>query len=158
MSGGRLSRVAIALGALTVIALAAIVAIPRSETQDERVARLASELRCVVCQGLSVNDSPSESAREMRALISRRVAEGRGDDEIRAEFRDSYGEWVFLSPPLTDARAFVWLVPLAAIAAGIWVALSRIRSVEPVARPTPDQLALLRERARRDESEVGAEP
>ncbi len=91
---------------LIVAALAAVAlavgwsARPQAETSAERVDRIASELRCVVCQGLSVKDSPAESARQMRALVEQRVAEGKTDDQIRDEFRASYGDWVELSPPV----------------------------------------------------------
>lgn len=149
-------RIAIVLGALAVLAAVAAVAIPRPETAEERVARIAAELRCPVCQGLSVNDSPSESAREMRAIVERRVAEGRSDDEIRDEFRAAYGDWILLAPPTSDPRGLVWLVPLVAVAAGIVLVLLRVRGPAraPAPRPTSEQLALLRERARLEEGEA----
>lgn len=147
-------RIAIALGILAVLAAVAAVAVPRPETQEERVARIAAELRCPVCQGLSVNDSPSESAREMRAMVERGVAEGRTDDEIRDRFRAAYGDWILLAPPTGDARGLVWLVPLVAIGAGILLVLSRLRGPVTAERPTSEQLALLRERARLDEGEA----
>lgn len=149
-----MKRIAIVIGVLAVLAAVAAVAVPRPETADERVARIAAELRCPVCQGLSVNDSPSESAREMRAMVERGVAEGRTDDEIRDQFRSAYGDWILLAPPTDDARGLVWLVPLIAIAAGIVLVLSRLRGPVAAARPTPEQLAVLRERARLDEGEA----
>jgi cytochrome c-type biogenesis protein CcmH len=146
---------AILVGLLAVVAVVAAVAVPRPETPDERVARIASELRCPVCQGLSVNDSPSESAREMRAVIERGVAEGRTDDQIRDQFRAAYGDWILLAPPANDPRGLIWLVPLVAIAAGLVLVMSRLRATSaPEARPTPEQVALLRERSRLDESEA----
>lgn len=147
-------RIAIAAGILAVVAAVAAVAVPRPETPDERVDRIAAELRCPVCQGLSVNDSPSESAREMRRVVARGVAEGRTDDEIRDQFRSAYGDWILLSPPTDDARGLVWLVPLVATAAGLVLVLSRLRGSAAGPRPTSEQLALLRERVRLDEGEV----
>lgn len=147
-------RIAIVIGILAVVAAVAAVAVPRPETPEERVARIAAELRCPVCQGLSVNDSPSESAREMRSMIERGVAEGRTDEEIRDQFRSAYGDWILLAPPTRDPRGLVWLVPLVAIAAGVVLVLSRLRGPAAVARPTSEQLALLRERARLDEGEA----
>ncbi len=69
--------------------------------------RIAGELRCPVCQALSVRDSPSETARAIREEIARRVAEGRTDEEIVREFRDAYGDWILLAPPVADARATI---------------------------------------------------
>lgn len=146
------SRAALVVGIALVAVALAIAAAPRSETQGERVARLAAELRCPVCQGLSVEDSPSDTARAMRALVEQRVAEGRSDDAIRAEFRQAYGDWIFLSPPLLDPRGLVWLLPAAAILAGLALVATRLGRAPPAPAPTADQLALLRERARLEDA------
>ncbi len=141
------ARVAILVGLLAVALALAVAVVPRSETPADRVARLASELRCPVCQGLSIEESPSDTAREMRQLVAQRVAEGRTDDQIRAEFRAAYGDWIFLSPPLLDPRGAIWLVPLAAVAIGTALLALRLRRAPPPPVPTDAQLALLRERA-----------
>lgn len=145
--------------ALILVALVAILgavawsARPHDATAAERVDRITSELRCVTCQGLSVRDSPAASARQMRDLVARRVAEGRTDDEIRDEFRASYGDWVLLSPPTSSWAGLVWLVPLAALAAGIAAALARLGPVMPSsAGPPARELAALRERVVREET------
>ena len=117
---------------------------PQPLTAAERVDRISAELRCPVCQGLSVADSPSETARSMRALVAQRVAEGRSDDEIRAEFVRSYGDWILLSPPLLSANGLVWLAPLLAIAFGAWLAWRRARAPAAVpAEITPAERAEL---------------
>jgi cytochrome c-type biogenesis protein CcmH len=121
---------------------------PQPLTAAERVDRISAELRCPVCQGLSVQDSPSETARSMRALVAQRVAEGRTDDEIRAEFVRSYGDWILLSPPLLSFSGLVWLVPVAAIVLGAALAWSRARApaaLPVVAGPTDAELRRLRE-------------
>jgi cytochrome c-type biogenesis protein CcmH len=135
------------LMALAVLALGiAWSARPQPLTSEERVDRIAAELRCPVCQGLSVRDSPSETARSMRALVAQRVAEGKTDDEIRDEFRRSYGDWILLSPPLLAPSGLVWLAPLAALVLGAWIAWGRARALAPaVAGPTDEQLRRLRE-------------
>jgi cytochrome c-type biogenesis protein CcmH len=145
--------------ALIVVALLAILgavawsARPHEATAAERVDRISSDLRCVTCQGLSVKDSPATSARQMRDLVVQRVAEGRTDDEIRDEFRASYGDWVLLSPPTSSWTGLIWLVPLAALAAGVAVALARMRPGLPsIAAPTARELAALRERVAREEA------
>jgi cytochrome c-type biogenesis protein CcmH len=112
---------------------------PQPLTAAERVDRISAELRCPVCQGLSVQDSPSETARSMRALVAQRVAEGRTDDEIRAEFRASYGDWILLSPALFSASGLVWLAPLATVVLGAWVAWRRVRGPTVVTAPATDE-------------------
>jgi len=142
----------ILVAAVLAIALAvAWSARPGPLTAAERVDRISAELRCPVCQGLSVQDSPSETARSMRALVAQRVAEGRTDDEIRAEFRASYGDWILLSPPVLSASGLVWLAPLAAIALGAWLAWRRARAPAAViASPTDEQVRALRDRLASD--------
>lgn len=129
---------------------------PQPVSADDRVDRIAAELRCPVCQGLSVEDSPSDTARSMKALVATRVGEGRTDDEIRAEFQRSYGDWILLSPPLLSVNGLVWLAPLAAVIAGGVFALQQTRAPAlPVADPTADAVRDLRERVARDEREEG---
>jgi cytochrome c-type biogenesis protein CcmH len=119
---------------------------PQPLTAADRVDRISAELRCPVCQGLSVQDSPSDTARSMRALVAQRVSEGRSDEEIRTEFRASYGDWILLEPPLLAPSGLVWLAPLAVIAAGAWLAWGRARAPAlAVAGPTDDEVRRLRE-------------
>jgi cytochrome c-type biogenesis protein CcmH len=147
------SRIAIAVALIAVLAAVGWSARPQAETQAERVDRITSELRCVVCQGLSVRDSPSESARQMRDIVAQRVAEGRTDDQIRDEFRASYGDWVVLSPPLASWTGLVWLVPIVALLAGLAVAWRRLRAPpSTLSEPNPAEVAALRERVAREEA------
>ena len=119
---------------------------PAPLTASERVDRLSAELRCPVCQGLSVLDSPSETARSMRALVAQRVDERRTDDEIRDEFRRSYGDWILLTPPLLSPAGLVWLVPLMVLVAGAWLAWGRARAPAAVAaEPDDEDVRRLRE-------------
>jgi cytochrome c-type biogenesis protein CcmH len=146
-------RALILVALLAILGAVAWSARPHDATAAERVDRITSELRCVTCQGLSVKDSPAATARQMRDLVVRRVAEGRSDDEIRAEFRASYGDWVLLSPPTSSWTGLIWLVPIVALAAGLAVALARMRpaaSNAPV--PSAHELAALRERVAREEA------
>ena len=145
--------------ALILVALLAIFgalawsAWPHEATAAERVDRITSELRCVTCQGLSVKDSPAASARQMRDLVVQRVAEGRTDEEIRGEFRAAYGDWVLLSPPTSSWTGLIWLVPLAALAAGLAIVIRRMRAAVPSAAvPSPHELAALRERVAHEEA------
>lgn len=83
-----------------------------------RSRRLAAELRCPVCQGLSVADSPSETARAMAADVRRRVDAGETDDEIRRAYVERYGEWILLEPAGSGFVAVVWALPVAAMVLG----------------------------------------
>ena len=151
------TRIVIAAALLALAAALVLAARPHEPTADERVDRITAELRCPVCQGLSVKDSPSETARQMRDLVAERVREGKSDAEIEAEFRAAYGDWVLLSPPIASWSGLVWLAPLAAIAAGLLLATARVRGGTPinVAEPSAAQVAALRERVAREEAAEG---
>jgi cytochrome c-type biogenesis protein CcmH len=147
------SRLVIVIALVAVAAAIAWSARPQPETDAQRADRIAAELRCVVCQGLSVRDSPAESARQMYAIVQQRVAEGRSDDEIRDEFRASYGDWVVLSPPVAGFSAVMWIAPIAAVLLGLAVAWAWMRArAAALPEAPPAQVAALRERAAREEA------
>ena len=136
---------------LGVAAAAAVLAVvPRvPATAAERTDALASELRCPDCQGLSVADSPTSSAVEIRRQIDELVASGASDDEVRAHFVARYGEWIRLAP----GAALVWVVPFAVVAVGVGLLAVWIRS-RP-ASPAPAGPVSDEERRRlRDEVEA----
>jgi len=85
---------------------------------DERVREVASELRCVVCQNLSVADSPSDLAKEMRNLVRELLLQGKTPEEVRAYFQSRYGDFVLLEPPKRGFNLLVWGLPFAALLVG----------------------------------------
>jgi cytochrome c-type biogenesis protein CcmH len=94
---------------------------------DAEIDAVASKLRCVVCQSLSVADSPSEMARQMRDLVRERLIQGESPDEILAYFASRYGEWVLLTPPARGFALVAWLAPLGALVGGLGVAVLVLR-------------------------------
>lgn len=151
------SRVVIAIALLALAAVVAFAARPHDLTAEERIDQITAELRCPVCQGLSVKDSASDTARQMRDLVAQRVREGKTNAEIEAEFRAAYGDWILLSPPVTSWSGLIWLVPIAAVAAGVVLATGRLRTSDApkVDGPSPSQIAALRERVAREEAAEG---
>lgn len=111
---------------------------------DARAARLADQLRCPVCLGNSVQDSPSELAHDMRQLIREQLAAGKTDAEIKQFFVERYGEWVLLNPEPRGFNLVVWLLPLVVVAGGgvgLWIAVAkwtaRARSAPPAPSHSP---------------------
>jgi len=94
---------------------------------DDRTREIATELRCVVCQNLSVADSPSDMAQQMRAIVREQVQAGKSDDEIKDFFVSKYGEWVLLRPKTTGFSAILWILPYVVLAIGVLAALWFIR-------------------------------
>ena len=80
---------------------------------------ISSELRCVVCQNLSVADSPAEMAVQMRGIVRDQLEAGRTPDEIRSYFVSRYGEWVLLAPTAQGFSVTVWVLPFAVLFAGL---------------------------------------
>jgi cytochrome c-type biogenesis protein CcmH len=83
-----------------------------------RTEDVAGLLRCPVCQGLSVADSPATMAVNMKAQVREMLASGYDQEQILAYFEHSYGEFVRLQPPLRGVNWLVWLGPLVALAVG----------------------------------------
>ena len=79
---------------------------------------LGKQLRCPMCQGLSIADSPSSAARAQLDKVRELVAAGKTDQEIRDYFIARYGEWALLEPPASGMNVLVWLLPLALLVGG----------------------------------------
>jgi cytochrome c-type biogenesis protein CcmH len=95
---------------------------------DDRVAyEVASQLRCVVCQNLSVADSPSEMAGQMRAIVRERLAAGDSPEQVQRYFVERYGEWILLAPPRQGFNLLVWVFPFVAVAVGLVVVAVMLR-------------------------------
>ena len=119
-------------GAAVVIVGAALLARGGGEpaTVEDRAQAISAGLRCPVCQNLSVADSPSRLAGEMRAEVEGQLRSGRTDDEVRAFFVARYGEWVLLEP----RSLLPFVIPVAAVALGVGAWLLVVRR-----RPRPER-------------------
>lgn len=144
----RSARAAAALVLVGLVAAALVLAARPTRplsSPSARAARIAADLRCPVCQGLSVADSPSSTAADIRADIRRRIGEGQSDTEIRQAYVDRYGDWILLRPRGSGVAAAVWALPvLAVVAAGAWLALALRRwSGRPALEPSAEDRALV---------------
>ena len=119
------------LTGLLAVALAAFIAFAPDQGED-RAQVLGERIRCPVCAGESIADSPSDTARAMMDLVRARISEGRSDQEIIAELVSAYSGSVLLDPPASGATLWLWLAPAAALVAGGWLVTSRFRP-----RPAP---------------------
>lgn len=85
---------------------------------DAATRAVSAELRCPVCQGLSIQDSPTELAREMRVVVHDQLAAGRTPEQVKAYFVSKYGEWILLQPKAHGFNLAVYLLPLAVLLGG----------------------------------------
>ena len=100
---------------------------PLEPALEARVQKLGKELRCAVCQGLSIADSPASMARAQLDKVRELVSAGKSDDEVRAYFVARYGEWVLLSPRASGINWLVWLGPALLLIFGFVVIARQIR-------------------------------
>lgn len=89
-----------------------------SESAADRAHRLASEIRCPDCQGLSAEESETPSAHAIRADVRRRISASQSDAQIRQAFVDRYGEFILLRPSTNGIGLFVWVLPVLALLVG----------------------------------------
>jgi cytochrome c-type biogenesis protein CcmH len=111
---------------------------------EARTQEVASLLRCPVCQGLSVEDSPATMAVNMKTQVRDLLARGYTQEQILSYFEGSYGEFVRLDPPLRGVNWLVWLAPLGALVLGGVVVswMLRTRAAAPATRDEAKPLDL----------------
>jgi cytochrome c-type biogenesis protein CcmH len=120
---------------------------------EARARAITRELRCVVCQSESIDDSNADIARDLRLLVRERIVAGDTDAEVVAFVVDRYGEFVLFRPPFNARNAALWLAGplLLLVGGGIAFAFVRRRAAAPEpARPplTAEEEARLRDLTR----------
>jgi cytochrome c-type biogenesis protein CcmH len=100
---------------------------PADSILEARTAEVASQLRCPVCQGLSIQDSPSELSQQMRAVVKDQLRAGKSPDEVKAYFISKYGEWILLEPKAHGFNILVYALPVLLIAGGLGVIVLAVR-------------------------------
>ena len=118
------------LAAIATIALAVIVIVGMivgGDSQTDRARSLGARIKCPVCQGEAILDSPSETARAMMGIVEERVGTGQTDAQIIDYFTERYGDGILLDPRFEAATLLLWLLPAAALAGGVVMILGRRR-------------------------------
>ena len=115
-----------------------------ADPAKEALAReIGRELRCLVCQNQSIEDSDAPLARDLRRLVRERVADGEDQATVIRFVHQRYGDFVLLRPPITAATMLLWATPVLAVGGGIVVIMFRRR------RAMAEAAALSPEEARR---------
>jgi cytochrome c-type biogenesis protein CcmH len=106
--------------------------------QESRARAISAELRCLVCQNQSIDDSNAPLARDLRMLVRERISAGDSNDGIMRFVVDRYGEFVLLRPRFGWHTALLWLAPAGLIAAIVFAlfAQARLRQTRPAANDT----------------------
>jgi cytochrome c-type biogenesis protein CcmH len=101
---------------------------PSKQTLDQRVHDVASQLKCLVCQGESVADSPATLSLQMRGIIRQQLQSGKSEQEVIQYFVSRYGDRILLSPPWQGLTLLAWLVPIALMLGGLLLLFFVLRS------------------------------
>ena len=126
-----------AVAGVITVGLAAVVLVGiiiGDSTPQDRVQALGSSIKCPVCQGEAIADSPSETATAMMDVVAEKVDEGLSDDQVFEYFRVRYGDGILLDPRFEAKTLLLWLLPLVAVGVGVVMILRR-RQAPAVARP-----------------------
>ena len=94
---------------------------------EARTTEVASTLRCPVCQGESIQDSPSELAQDMRAVVREQLRDGKTPEEIKAYFVSKYGEWILLEPTMTGLNVLLYVFPVFLVLGGLAIVVFLVR-------------------------------
>lgn len=120
------------------------------EALERRAREISAELRCLVCQNQSIDDSDAPLAHDLRVLVRERLTAGDTDQEVRDFVVARYGEFVLLKPPFTTETLLLWLMPLIALAGAalvLWNAFGPARKTPTAAaaasRLSPEEQAAL---------------
>lgn len=98
---------------------------------EARARTISKDLRCMVCQAQSVDDSPAPVAKALRQMVRERLVAGDSNGEVIEAVRARYGDEVLLKPRLTLANALLWIGPFLALFAGFYVAWRFITGQKP---------------------------
>lgn len=123
------------LAGVVTVALAAVVVAGIAigeDSESDRVQSLGERLKCPVCQGEPIADSPAEMARAMMEIVAEKVAAGESDDQIVAFFTARYGDGILLDPPFEGKTLALWILPVVAALAGVALILGSRRAPEEV--------------------------
>lgn len=114
---------------------------------ETRARALSAELRCLVCQNQSIDDSNAPLARDLRLLVRERLKSGDSDDDVRRFVVARYGEFVLLKPPFTVSTLMLWLGPPLMLLLTLVFLLVKVRrqkaAQEQIAPLTPAEAARL---------------
>jgi cytochrome c-type biogenesis protein CcmH len=113
--------------AIAVLVFSATLAAQPDSLLEARTAAVASTLRCPVCQGESIQDSPSELAQQMRAVVRDRLRSGESPEQVKAYFVSRYGEWILLEPKMSGLNVLLYAVPVLLVIGGLALVVVLVR-------------------------------
>jgi cytochrome c-type biogenesis protein CcmH len=102
--------------------------------EEQRARDIGAQLRCVVCQNQSIEESDAQLAQDMRRVVREELATGASDAEVIERIRANYGDYVLLKPPVQTNTYVLWFFPaLFVLISLLWFVLRRKGEAEPIA-------------------------
>ncbi|MDI2113303.1 cytochrome c-type biogenesis protein [Commensalibacter nepenthis] len=99
----------------------------KNTQQEQRAQHLGSQLRCLVCQNESIEDSSADLAKDLRKVVRQRIVAGDTDSQVMQWMVDHYGNFIRLKPPFTFTTALLWFMPILALGIGCMIAFVTLR-------------------------------
>ncbi len=118
----------------------------KNPVEEARARALFKQLRCLVCQNQSIDDSEADLARDLRVIVREKIAAGASDRDVLRFLTARYGDFVLLKPPVEPRTWALWFGPFALLAAGgagIWLARRRRRDAAAAVPLSPEEEARL---------------
>ncbi len=92
-----------------------------NQKQELRARNISKNIRCMVCQNQSIDESNAPLAKDLRILIRNKIKEGKKDKEIYIFLTDRYGDFILLKPPLKSSTLALWLLPFIFLIIGFFI-------------------------------------
>ena len=93
----------------------------KNSRQEERARNISKNIRCMVCQNQSIDESSAPLAKDLRILIREQIKDKKKDDEIYKFLTDRYGDYILLKPPFKSNTLALWLLPLIFCTIGLFI-------------------------------------
>ena len=96
----------------------------KNQKQELRARNISKNIRCMICQNQSIDESTALLAKDLRILIRKKIKDGKEDKEIYKFLTDRYGDFILLKPPLRLNTLALWILPFIFLVIGIFVVFS----------------------------------
>ena len=103
-----------------------------NQEQELRARNISKNIRCMVCQNQSIDESNAPLAKDLRILIRNKIKEGKKDKEIYNFLTDRYGDFILLKPPLKSSTLALWLLPLIFLIIGFFIVFHHNKKSEKI--------------------------
>ena len=91
----------------------------KNSEQETRARNISKNIRCMICQNQSIDESDADLAKDLRVLIRNKIKEGNSDKEIYKFLTSRYGDFILLKPPMKFGTLILWFAPLVLLLTGI---------------------------------------